>query len=115
MIFSEYPIVKYPQWKTSPLCLGCYAPIELNQCFQCKICNWPMCSEKCCYSLDHVLECGIFQKCGIKLDINELKSHKAVVPLYDIIIPLRMLALKFQKNQESWEKLMNLESHKVRW
>ena len=118
MIFSEYSIVNYPQWKTSPLCLGCYTSIDLDQCTQCTICNWPMCSEKCSQTEDHLLECGIFQKSGIKIDINEFKTNQkiqSVVPLYDMIIPLRMLALRSQRNQESWEKLTSLMSHSEEW
>ena len=118
MIFSEYSIVNYPQWKTSPLCLGCYTSIDLDQCTQCTICNWPMCSEKCSQTEDHLLECGIFQKSGIKIDINEFKTDQkiqSVVPLYDMIIPLRMLALRSQRNQESWEKLTSLMSHSEEW
>ena len=118
MIFSEYSIVNYPQWKTSPLCLGCYTSIDLDQCTQCTICNWPMCSEKCSQTEDHLLECGIFQKSGIKIDINEFKTNqkiKSVVPLYDMIIPLRMLALRSKRNQESWEKLTSLMSHSEEW
>ena len=118
MIFSEYSIVNYPQWKTSPLCLGCYTSIDLDQCTQCTICNWPMCSEKCSQTEDHLLECGIFQKAGIKIDTNEFKTdqkNQSVVPLYDMIIPLRMLALRSQRNQESWEKLTSLMSHSEEW
>ena len=118
MIFSEYSIVNYPQWKTSPLCLGCYTSIDLDQCTQCTICNWPMCSEKCSQTEDHLLECGIFQKAEIKIDTNEFKTdqkNQSVVPLYDMIIPLRMLALRSKRNQESWEKLTSLMSHSEEW
>ena len=101
MIFSENPVVKYPQWKTVPLCLGCYNSIEYSQCIQCKICNWPMCSEDCCQTEDHLLECGIFKKLGIKIDMDQLQCDEKsqnVVPLYDVISILRMIALRFLEN-----------------
>ena len=97
MIFSEYPAVKYPQWKTVPVCPGCYIPIQLESCIPCKICNWPMCSEKCSKTEDHSLECGIFEKQGLKIDFDQFKNdenRQSHVPLFDIIIPLRMLALR---------------------
>ena len=77
-----------------------------------------MCSEKCSQTEDHLLECGIFQKSGIKIDTNEFKTdqkNQSVVPLYDMIIPLRMLALRSKRNQESWEKLTSLMSHSEEW
>ena len=121
MIFSECPVVKYPQWKTFPICLGCYNLIDLDNCTLCKICNWPMCSEICCKNEDHLLECGIFQNQGIKMDCNLLKSDKetqnrhGVHFLYDIISPLRMLALRGKRKQESWKRLTSLMSHKDEW
>ena len=87
MIFSENPVVKYPQWKTVPLCLGCYNSIEYSQCIQCKICNWPMCSEDCCQTEDHLLECGIFQKLGIKIDMDQLQFDEKSQNVSDIYVP----------------------------
>ncbi len=114
LILSEFPIVKYPQWKTSPACLGCYELINADSYVLCANCNWPVCSEACSKAEDHLLECHLFQKCHVKIEPNEI-SFDGPMRIYDVITPLRMLALRDQGNGQKWAQLRNLESHKDKW
>ena len=68
-----------------------------------------MCSEKCCLTEDHRLECRLFEKNGVKVDI---RPENEPISLYDVITPLRMLAL-YEKNR--WPELTNLMSHIDDW
>lgn len=77
-----------------------------------------MCSEDCCQTEDHLLECGIFQKIGFKVDMTHLqfdKKSQNFVPFYDVISILRMIALSYKENKTDWEKLNNLMSHLEEW
>lgn len=117
MILSELPLIKYPQWNSLPTCLGCYKLIDRENHILCQKCNFPMCSEACCKTSDHLLECRLFQlsdTCIADL-MPDLNSGSSPIALYDIITPLRMLALRQQEDQGPWQQLCNLMSHKEEW
>ena len=113
LVLEEKALLKYPQWKTLPTCLGCYKLLYKDKCQPCKLCQWPMCSKECSASPDHKLECKIFAKYGVKLNIKDLKFDQPE-PMYDLITPIRMLALKLN-DQSGWKALTNLSSHNEIW
>lgn len=115
MILSELPLIKYPQWNSLPTCLGCYKLIDRENHIFCEKCNFPMCSEACCKTSDHLLECRLFQQSDTCIDLMPDLNTGSPIALYDIITPLRMLALREQEDQASWRQLCNLMSHKEEW
>ena len=110
LVGQEKAILRNPPTKTKPLCLGCYRSLSTENHIRCQTCQWPMCSEECCLSPDHLLECSMHQKSGFQMHI----PYEDIEPYYIAILPLRMLALK-QSDPQKWQELIKLMSHLESW
>ena len=110
---EEFPAVRCPPYSTKPLCLGCYKFLDKKANILCPACHWPMCSKACIKAEDHLLECKLFQAADFKMKPHDF-NFEEFEPLYDIITPLRMWALKSQKPQV-WKELSSLMDHLEQW
>ncbi|TRY73768.1 hypothetical protein TCAL_00957 [Tigriopus californicus] len=110
-LWSEKPILCGPRYSTYPVCLGCYEPVDGT--VLCPKCGWPMCSEDCPFLENHTPECKVFQRKNVKVDTSTFK-YQEVEPMYDIILPLRVLVLKAQDPTLA-KQFFHLESHVTKW
>ena len=104
LILDEVPLIRYPASNTLPVCLGCFTPIDWQNCLYCAHCNFPMCCEECLSNEEHQSECQYFS--NAKVD-GENFNFSTYEPTYNVIFALRVLALK---NTEHWKGLMALGS-----
>ena len=62
-------------------------------------------------SPEHQIECTIFSEQNVQVDTD--KFNYPIEPIYDIILPLRILSFKSPKTQnfEKWKPFWKLMSH----
>ena len=109
LIIEELPVVRCPPYSTKPICLGCYEYLDKGNVYYCPKCHWPMCSKECCSKPDHKAECEIFSQSGYKV-LSKKFNYQSFEPLYDVLTPIRMLALKNER-PDDWKSLSSLQSH----
>lgn len=117
LIISELPLAVGPCADSSPVCLGCYQPIEypfLDSQYKCSECKWPLCSSECpgikSENGHNDIECKLFKE---NFHIAELLydcKGKDIRLLYEVILPLRCLLLK-TSNTTKWQNIMKMEAH----
>ncbi|XP_045451310.1 SET domain-containing protein SmydA-8 [Melitaea cinxia] len=106
LIFIDSPFVVGPKPDASPLCLGCYCPIENTVCSRC---SWPICSAECEQSVQHKPECEIFLQAKVRF--QPIEDWSASSPQLDCITPLRLLLAK-EKDPERWKREVEImENH----
>ena len=104
---EESPIVCGPVKNTFPVCLSCYGGLDGQNVTICATCHFPFCSEKCKKTEDHRAECAFFEQQNVKIAVEKF-SYQHPQKEYDLILPLRMLALK--SNPTKWKPLWKLMS-----
>lgn len=111
IIIDELPFVIGPKPSTSPICLGCYDPVDGSDAGpRCKRCCWPLCNE-CQLIVDqthHVSECQIFVESRSKF--QNFPSKDACMQL-DCIMPLRLLLRKESDPLRWHNEIMPMEYH----
>ncbi|CAH2093115.1 unnamed protein product [Euphydryas editha] len=106
LIFVDSPIVVGPKPDASPLCLGCYCPVENTVCSRC---SWPICSTECEQSVQHKPECEIFSQAKVRF--QPVEDWSASSPQLDCITPLRLILAK-EKDPERWKREVEvMETH----
>ena len=115
VIFEEYPLNRGPIYSTRPVCLGCYRILstDISERHVCKKCGWPLCSDVCEKSPEHVPECQIFSDRGVKVH-SEKFCYDEIEPMYDIVCPVRVLWQK-KYEPEKWNIFWKLMSHIDDW
>eukprot|EP00095_Tigriopus_kingsejongensis_P011425 maker-scaffold953_size76948-snap-gene-0.8 protein:Tk11425 transcript:maker-scaffold953_size76948-snap-gene-0.8-mRNA-1 annotation:"hypothetical protein DAPPUDRAFT_194440" len=107
LVLSENPLLIAPMAYTVPICLACFKPVDGS--IRCTTCGWPMCSDLCIGSSNHVPECTLNNSRGKPIP-DEVGSNSVPNPIYEAIATLRCIYLK-QSNPDVFEKLMQLEAH----
>ena len=117
VIMSEPPITGGPRQYTSPVCLGCHAPVSLSG-YRCQTCSWPMCGPQCETLPLHLAECQIFARAGIKPTSLKRKNGEAMEPemeiehpIYECVTPLRVCLSKLS-SPENWKVVQKMETHR---
>nr|XP_026495920.1 SET domain-containing protein SmydA-8 [Vanessa tameamea] len=106
LIFTDLPVTVGPKPDTSPLCLGCYCPVENSVCSRC---SWPICSTECEQSPQHVPECDVFSEAKVRF--QPIEDWTARSPQLDCITPLRLLLAR-EKDLERWKREVEvMETH----
>lgn len=107
LIFTEKPFAYGPKTDSSPLCLGCYNPVDKNLCSKC---GWPICCTECENIPSHKdYECQVFSNARVKF--QSVDDPSAICLQYECITPLRVLLAK-EKYPERWEKeIIPMEAH----
>ena len=109
MILEESPIVCGPVKNTLPICLSCYGGLDSQQNVNiCSTCHFPFCSENCKKSEEHRAECSIFEQQNVQISVDKF-TYQNPQKEYDLILPLRMLALK-SRNPSKWKPIWKLMS-----
>ncbi|XP_018322879.1 SET domain-containing protein SmydA-8-like [Agrilus planipennis] len=106
-VLQELPLVWGPLQHTKPVCLGCGKGLNSQTCRPCEKCGWPVCSERCEKSSNHIPECSFTTAVGKRITIDVFDAPH---PSYQCITPLRCLYIK-QNMPDIWEKLDRLKSH----
>ena len=98
------------------MCLGCYKILTsvAKERHICQKCSWPLCSESCESSPEHLPECEIFSTKSINVPSEKFKYNGEVEPLYDVVAPVRVL---WQRDHEPEKFLIfwKLMSHVDNW
>lgn len=104
VVVDELPFAVGPKHNTRIVCLGCYIYLHFDEdgdsIDRCEKCDWPLCGM-CIESVDHNLECEVFQKAGVKFAGNV--SEDGVCTQLDCITPLRVLINK-ELDPERWQR-----------
>ena len=109
LILEESPIVCGPVKNTLPICLSCYGGLDSQQNVNiCSTCHFPFCSENCKKSEEHRAECSIFEQQNVQISVEKF-TYQNPQKEYDLILPLRMLALK-SRNPSKWKPIWKLMS-----
>ncbi|XP_034946527.1 SET domain-containing protein SmydA-8-like [Chelonus insularis] len=104
ILIEKKPLVAAPQQGTNPVCLSCYVSLTNDNATPCQKCGWPLCNncqehgEECQFTVNHRDK---------KVSITEFGIPH---PTYKCIGIVRALSLR-QSDPESYQKLLNLESH----
>ncbi|XP_055838401.1 SET domain-containing protein SmydA-8 [Episyrphus balteatus] len=104
VVVDELPFAVGPKQHSGIVCLGCYMYLQFDEdgdsIDRCEKCDWPLCGM-CIESVDHNLECEVFQKANVKFAGNV--SADGVCTQLDCITPLRVLINK-ELDPERWER-----------
>jgi len=102
LILEEDLLVRGPVKKTKPVCLTCYSLIDWSDCVYCPKSNFPFCNERCNASDEFQTICKLLPKVdGYNFNYSDYE------PMYDTILPLKILALKDSPNWKPFWKLMS--------
>ena len=108
LILQEDLLVRGPVKKTKPVCLTCYSLIDWSDCVYCKKCNFIFCNDWCNAADEHQAECKVLPQ----VDSYNF-NYTDFEPMYDVILPLRILLLKDSPKWKPFIKMMSqLENHK---
>ena len=108
LILQEDLLVRGPVKKTKPVCLTCYSLIDWSDCVYCKKCNFIFCHDWCNAADEHQAECKVLPQ----VDSYNF-NYTDFEPMYDVILPLRILLLKDSPKWKPFIKMMSqLENHK---
>ncbi|VVC87245.1 unnamed protein product [Leptidea sinapis] len=106
VIFTDTPFAFGPKQDSSPLCLGCYCPVENSVCSRC---SWPICSEACEKSSAHQPECDALS--AARVQFQPVQDWTEASPQLDCITPLRMLLAK-ERDPSRWQQEIDMmETH----
>ncbi|XP_034250401.1 SET domain-containing protein SmydA-8 isoform X2 [Thrips palmi] len=124
LILREDALVAGPCQNAKPVCLGCLKPFdgenyirssESEDCHRCMGCQWPMCSPACPGLQDakgltgHTdEECAALSAAGPSG--RRVMNLQARTPLYNVIVPLRILLLEKQ-DPVRWKAVQRMQSH----
>ena len=95
-----------PDNSSKPLCLGCMTR-KVNGSYLCRDCNWPMCSNICAKSSNHIEECKLLKSRGSKIKIPWFDKPCSY---YDAILPLRVMLLQ-KTNPKAYNLISILMDH----
>ena len=95
-----------PDNSSKPLCLGCMTR-KVNGTYLCRDCNWPMCSNICAKSSNHIEECKLLKSRGSKIKIPWFDKPCSY---YDAILPLRVMLLQ-KTNPKAYNLISILMDH----
>ena len=87
-ILREAPAVMGPYTPSSPLCLSCYAPVDMTSPYTCPHCHLPLCDLVCASSEVHQQECQYARSKNVKFDLTNLETTKT---FFSSITVLRLL------------------------
>ena len=80
---------------------------KVNGSYLCRDCNWPMCSNICAKSPNHIEECKLLKSRGCKIKIPWFDKPCSY---YDAILPLRVMLLK-KTNPKAYNLISILMDH----
>ena len=95
-----------PDNSSKPLCLGCMTR-KVSGNYLCRDCNWPLCSNICAKSPNHIEECKLLKSRGAKIKIPWFDKPCSY---YDAILPLRVMLLK-KTNPRAYNLISILMDH----
>ena len=80
---------------------------KVNGTYLCRDCNWPMCSNICAKSSNHIEECKLLKSRGSKIKIPWFDTPCSY---YDAILPLRVMLLQ-KTNPKAYNLISILMDH----
>lgn len=115
LILHEEALVAGPCQNSKPVCLGCLKAFDSDTYIRCMGCQWPLCSPTCpglggrSSFLGHTdEECAALSAAGPSG--RRVMDLHARTPLYNVIVPLRILLLEKQDPQR-WKAIRRMQSH----